>query len=345
MPTREFLVNASTRHSVFLQKYANGRAKEAQRLLGRLRREILGRLAQEPTEFRKARLHTLLVDIDQLSKNFLSELSSQVNVEAQLFAVQESEFAVKLMDKVTKADTSFILPSSNQLSAAVLDTPMDKALTGSKITIQDALNEFGKKKAKEVAQIVKDGSVLGDTTKEISDKVGTVINTLQRRQISSLVHTISSHTASMARLATYEANSDIVDKYEYVATLDNRTTLECAGYDGQIFTVGAGPLPPIHWSCRSTTIPVVPDEYTLAKGFKGTRPSVGAEGAKQVSGKTDYGKWLKTQPKPFIDDALGVERSKLFRSGKLKIGQFVNNSGETLTLKQLSRKYDLSLFD
>jgi hypothetical protein len=39
MSTQQFLMDAATRHQVFLQRYGNGRSKEAVKLLNRLREE------------------------------------------------------------------------------------------------------------------------------------------------------------------------------------------------------------------------------------------------------------------------------------------------------------------
>jgi SPP1 gp7 family putative phage head morphogenesis protein len=204
------------------------------------------------------------------------------------------------------------------------------------LTIEDALRQFSAKKRKQIAQIISDGVTLGETTPVISRNIGNTINTLTRRQLDSLVRTITNHTASAARNQIYEANSDVLDGYRFIATLDGRTTLICASNDQKVFPIGAGaPMPPLHWGCRSTTIPAVSPEFDVGSKLHGQRPSVGSTGAKQVSGRTTYGGWLKKQPTEFIDEALGVERSRLFRSGKMTIDKFVDSTGRVYTLKQL----------
>jgi len=49
----------------------------------------------------------------------------------------------------------------------------------------------------------------------------------------------------------------LVDEYEYVATLDNRTSELCTSLDGEIFKTSEAvtglTYPPLHVSCRSTT--------------------------------------------------------------------------------------------
>ena len=78
-------------------------------------------------------------------------------------------------------------------------------------------------------------------------------------------------------------------------------------------------------------------------GFTGDRPSIGAGGVSQVSSTTSYGGWLKTQPKAFVNEALGKERSKLFRSGKLTIDKFTDPTGRRYTLEQLVSTHNISL--
>jgi len=48
-----------------------------------------------------------------------------------------------------------------------------------------------------------------------------------------------------------------------------------------------------------------------------------------------YRDWLKKQPMSRIIDILGPARAKLYREGGLKIGDFVNDKGRTLTLREL----------
>jgi protein involved in polysaccharide export with SLBB domain len=51
MTTDQYLIDAATRRQVFLQRYGNGRSKEAVKILTRLRQRINARLSQEPENF------------------------------------------------------------------------------------------------------------------------------------------------------------------------------------------------------------------------------------------------------------------------------------------------------
>ena len=82
---------------------------------------------------------------------------------------------------------------------------------------------------------------------------------LANKQVMAIVRTSVNQVQNAASQAVYKANRDITAKYQYVATLDSRTSLICASLDGKIFDYNAGPLPPQHFNCRSTTVPVLDD--------------------------------------------------------------------------------------
>jgi SPP1 gp7 family putative phage head morphogenesis protein len=335
MSSTQYLTDAATRHAVFLQRYAGGQSKEALAELNRLSRNINARLAQEPTEFQRARLTAVLVDIEALSKEAFNTISRNTIHGAQNLAKVEAGFSVQLFNKAT-VGAEWTLPADATLIAGVMGSSMP-VNQNSAISIEEALRQFSVKKTAQITQLISDGVTLGETTQTISKNVGTLINTLNRRQLDTLSRTITNHTASVTRGIVYEENADIIDGYQWISTLDGKTTFICGSRDKQVYQVGSGPLPPAHWGCRSTTIPKIKPEFDAGAKLKGRRPAKGATGAKTVSGRTTYGGWLKQQPKPFVDEALGVERSKMFRSGKLTIDKFVDSTGRVYTLGELER--------
>lgn len=344
MSTQQYLIDAATRHQVFLQRYGGGQSKKALIILNRLKRKINQRLSQEPTILQAQRLESVLKDINQLSTELFDEMIAGTVSGVRDLATSEAAFSAKLFDKAI-VNAEFTIPADTVLIANVMQSAM-KANINSAITIEEALRQFSEAKTKQIAQIISDGVVLGDTTPVIARNVGETINTLNRRQLDTLVRTITNHTSSVARKEIYSANSDIMDGYKWIATLDNRTTMICAGRDGVVYQDMTGsPVPPAHWGCRSTTIPVIAPEFDIGAKLKGQRPAISAGGVEQVSGRTTYGGWLKKQPKDFVDEALGVERSKLFRSGKLAIDKFTDPTGRIYTLKELEGLNPLSFIE
>jgi SPP1 gp7 family putative phage head morphogenesis protein len=333
MSALQFLTDATTRHAVFLQRFAGGRSKEALRMLNRIKHDINARLAQEPTVFQRNRLESVLKDINEITSVGFKDITVKVDRDMKDFAPVEAQYSTNLFNKVSTVD--FELPADDQLISAVMTQTM-AVQRGVAVTIDDALVQFGKQKALQVAAIIADGVTLGDTTPTISRKVGVVIDTLQRRQLDTLVRTATNHTSSISRQQVYNANADLMEGYQWIATLDSRTTLICGTRDKKVFQSQHGPMPPAHWGCRSTTIPKLKPQFDLGASVHGKRPSRGGDGFEQVSARVTYGGWLKKQPEVFVDEALGVERSKLFRSGKLSLDKFIDPTGRTYTLKELA---------
>lgn len=79
------------------------------------------------------------------------------------------------------------------------------------------------------------------------------------RQAEALTRTAVNSIANRAALLTYRENDDVMGQYQYVAAVDDRTTEICLELNGQIFDVNdpTAKMPPQHWNCRSTTVPVV----------------------------------------------------------------------------------------
>lgn len=94
-------------------------------------------------------------------------------------------------------------------------------------------------------------------------------------------------------LANYDAyqESDLVEEYEFVAVLDNRTSEICADMDGKRFPkseyVPGVNAPPMHPNCRSTTVAVI-------GSGSGKRIAKDQDGKYiQISSSTKYYDWAK----------------------------------------------------
>lgn len=144
-----------------------------------------------------------------------------------------------------------------------------------------------------------------------------------------MVLTATNHIGQEAMNELGNANRDIASMDKYIATLDEGTTIQCAGYDGQTFKPKEGPFPPIHYRCRSRRVPKVDDKFSIQ--IEGTRASY--EGP--VSSKLTYSGFLRGQSNAFQDEVLGVERAKLFRSGAVRLEKFTDDDNRVIPLSRL----------
>lgn len=62
--------------------------------------------------------------------------------------------------------------------------------------------------------------------------------------------------------------SMLYDEYEWCSVIDNATTDICLSRDGNRYRYGKGPIPPAHVGCRSTTVPVINGVAGLSETFQ-----------------------------------------------------------------------------
>jgi SPP1 gp7 family putative phage head morphogenesis protein len=164
---------------------------------------------------------------------------------------------------------------------------------------------------------------------------GALVST--QRNAESVMKTIAQHAMASSRTATFKINE--IKKYEWVSTLDSRTTTQCKSLDGQVFEIGKGPMPPIHYNCRSTVVAYLSDRETV-NDSDGTRAARGESGkTSRVDANITYYDWLRKQPADFQDRAIGKTRGSLFRNGGLTSEEFrklnLNRNFMPLTLEEM----------
>ena len=181
---------------------------------------------------------------------------------------------------------------------------------------------------------------------------GGELTKVANNQISTIVRTSVNQVTNQASQAVYAANKKVAPKYEYVATLDSRTSPIWQRLDGQIFDYNKGPTPPQHFNCRSTTVPVV-DFDRLQKDYPSlekppttkldTRPSITG----RVPQGTPYGNWLLQQDSKLQVKTLGNEgKVNFFKklakkegSGQAALRKMIRTDGIERSLKDLERLY------
>lgn len=144
------------------------------------------------------------------------------------------------------------------------------------------------------------------------DSVQKTINAIQdrfnvsRSNAARLVRTESAHIAGEATAAGYEA-SGIVKQYEFLATLDSRTSLICRSMDHRVFDLSEKQegvnYPPLHANCRSTTVVYFGDEEPAERIARDQSGKV-----YYVPDNLSYDDWKKQ----YVDNAKGdiIEPSK-----------------------------------
>lgn len=337
MSAQGFLVDAATRHQIYVQRYAGGNLKRAAKFISKAintaKERVAVGLSAYGTRRYASQINALSCDLAAI----YSDMKGQAVMDLTDFGAYEAEFNATMLGKAVKAVVQFNVPAPEVVAAAALADPLElEARKGlQRISISGALDQFGTKKAAEIIGEIQIGSALGETSQQIGRRLASV-HQMQQDQASALVRTMTNHIASTARAEVLKANDDILKGMRRIATLDSKTTLFCMSIDQTVIPLD-GPRPPYHWGCRTTIVPVLKDKF--AREIPGAaRPSIGPDGVTLVSSKTNYQEWLARQPAAFQRDVLGPARYELFSKGELSIDRFVDDNGKTLTLEQLKQR-------
>lgn len=215
----------------------------------------------------------LYLEIETLSArsrmSHLDSLKAQVDMEMVklIFGVEDSAkngLASVYRDtfiEVTK-DLGINAIVSRDKIKAVLDRPWSGA------NFSERLWSNTDKLAQTVKQEIVNGMIQGINLQTMAKRVSERFETAKKNDVERLLRTEVNYTLNQATLDGYKEAG--IEKYEFSATLDSRTSQICSELNGEIFeikkiAVGLN-YPPMHPRCRSTTIPIIDYESLVKQG-------------------------------------------------------------------------------
>lgn len=333
--------NLETRNQVMLERVKAQAHKDFEPIILDIDHLIFERVNKEADRIEnKKKMDRLRVDLSAIVTDTIGKYLDQgLASSLEELATDQAQFEAKALNTVVSEPVeNSILPEA--LVAAYLLWPMFvDGLRNPLLT--PFLNDFKKLSADLVATEIRQGFAQNRATRDILSAIrGTKAKKFRDGKLAKIVrnHKTVSNAAIqfVASVSRHEAmkRSKIVNSYRWVSVLDSRTTAICRGLSGRVFEIGAGPLPPIHWGCRSSTAPVI-DDRLLKRGLS----VVGV-----VAGLTYYD-WLKDQPEAFQDDVIGPTRGQLLRDGGLTATEFsrlsIDKNFDPLTLEEMRKKKPL----
>lgn len=335
MSTKGFLIDATIRRQVFLERYSNGRIAKLNPILEAMRISVNG-LVQDADRGTRGNFINAMERLDRELAARFDEISDFIIESVLGVAESEIDFVSQMLREALEVIP--ITPTFAAVEAAIYAQALATLDPDEVLTLNEALEQFSNNKRRELRQIIDAGLSQGQTVTQITDRVNEIVENRQTHQARALVRTAINHATSMVSKAMYSENPGIVNGYQWVATLDSRTTLICAGRDGRVYSASSNIYPPAHWNCRSRTIPLIGEEFDKAN-LKGDRPQKGDK-IGTVSANTDFDSWLRRQSADFQDEYFsqftnGDELAKLFRRGKMPIQKFRNELGKQYSLDEL----------
>jgi len=375
----ELWFDALVRHQVYLMRVSGGIRNDINGLLNtteramvdRIRAVLTGSTKMSPARLRKA--ESLIQQLRQIRTEVWIEADGLWKETMKGLTVKEVEQANQMLKTVSPAELTTQLPSVTKLKSLVKTLPFEGRVLGS----------WSKKvAADDIARIsaqIRIGIVQGETTTQIARRIiGSAklkgadgVTQITRRNAEAITGTAVNAFSNAAREMYFGENKDIFSLEVFVATLDGRTTPICRSLDGDRFPQGQGPMPPLHFRCRSlraaeingevigmrpakpVTERMIVKKYAresglgkiskqaqLPRGHKGKYAIFQRAEMRRMTGripaKVNYQVWFEGQSVEFQNDVLGPTRGLLFRKGGFKLDNFVDKKGATITLDQLA---------
>jgi len=338
-------LDLAIKRQVLLERVKSGQFRDFNKAFKEIERLVRLAFAELDDEFEtlsRRKLEKFIRDLkeDQIKvfSSYMDEFTIGLSGIAQLTQEQELEALEKFINlqgtklgKFTKID----------LQRAILKRPL--SVNGDLLSSWH--KSFTQTESKRVSDVIRLAWSQGETNQQaVRHIIGTkangykdgILNT-SRRNASTIVRTSVQHVASSARMEIWQKNKKVVRGYEWLSTLDRKTSSQCKSLDGQKFEFGKGPIPPIHPNCRSTTVPVTDPKYDFLDEGATRSAEFGP-----VSAKDNYYDWLKKQDRQTAIDALGERRAKLFLNGGMSPTRFrdlqFDRNFEPLTLDEMKAK-------
>jgi len=94
-------------------------------------------------------------------------------------------------------------------------------------------------------------------------------------------------------------------------------------------------------NCRTILIPVLKDWDNMQPGSRpaGASPRTQSSLDGEVAGDLKYSDWIKGKDDSFARDVLGASKFELWKAGKLKLSQLIDQTGRPLTVAELRERF------
>ena len=215
----------------------------------------------------------LYLEIETLSArsrmSHLDSLRTQINMELIKVSTEVDELAKNTLTSIyrdTYTEVTKDLGINSIVSPEKIKTVLDKPWSGANFS--ERLWSNTDKLAQTVKQEIVNGMIQGINLQTMAKRVSERFETAKKNDVERLLRTEVNYVLNQATLDGYKEAG--IEKYEFSATLDSRTSQICSELHGEVFeikkiAVGLN-YPPMHPRCRSTTIPVIDYDNLIKEG-------------------------------------------------------------------------------
>lgn len=288
-----------TRQQVYIEGVKNWFAVDLNRYLKLVRDFIQTTLSKlgvkSLADLSRTQIAALLRKVDKQANDTLSQFGTEFLSELRRFG--------RVTTTAQRAAYSLVRPAldlSDVSLSSIWSAAKDRIVPAFGKTVKDAANDLVASAREKIRARLNTGYA---DSEAVTDTAEAVTN-MNPQGDPSTIKTIAGGLRSFVSTAIQHAAatvSDFVggrveDCYQWCSVIDSRTSPICRERNGNVYRVGAGPVPPAHPNCRSHTIPV--------------------ECGDQSSVPTYYN-WLLGQSQDFLSDAFGASFARKVADGSV----------------------------
>lgn len=358
MTTNELIRDLTISHLHYVERFKNYEVKKVLALMADIDTAIADKLkVADITDWSRARYTRMVDQLTTMQSDLIAGVQKELVKDLKSFGLVEATFVQGSVDKATggmvKAGILELdIPSPGTLWSAAQSSPLLFENAG--LTLSGMLQGLSDATIQAIENTVRYGYALGESSGQIARRlIGTkdtqgVVN-WTRNKADTVVRTSMNHMASVAKTSVYKANSDLIPGYQWLSTLDKRTTALCRFRDGQVWyfeesrranvpnLLPGEVYPPAHLGCRSSHIPLLVTWRELGIDMDEIPETTRASMNGQVPASITYNEWLASQSGAVQREVLGATRYELLKQG-VKMDSFYSDTGDWLTLDQLADK-------
>lgn len=195
-------------------------------------------------------------------------------------------------------------------------------------TFEDLMKTNADNHIRQMKRVIASGAVRGTPVSQIAAELSRLNDTLTNRQIKTVAFTYITEARAEARHESYKQLEKLgaITGYEYVATLDSRTSEYCRRHDGLVYNMSiaeASKFINVHFNCRSVLAPYNKENKKRASRFG---PTI----------NESFGPWFDRQDEAFQKITLGAAKYAAFKKGSYRVGALADLRGELLNLEQIA---------
>lgn len=305
------MLDAVIRHQIYVEGLKRGRSDALALKLAQMNTELkaeFGRLEYASLgDMTKKALVSFLARLKKLSDGVFSAWLNETIEWLQRYIQVDRELLPKVFAAVSSKDESDFEEAKD--GAAIFGFAKNTVMGANGVLMLAFMRGYSTLSSAKIVQATNAGyanrlspsevvkSLTGTAERRYNDGLIAQLN----RQGAAVTNTIIQHTAAQTNFSVASA---AWLQYLWISVLDEATTNVCRSRNGNVWRYGAGPMPPAHINCRSSTMP-----------FDGTGPVT----------MPSFRVWAGSQSSIFINDAFDGKAPSSYEGSKsISLEQFAS---------------------